>query len=89
MRRIFAVMAVFSVADAKAKFSELLDRAADGETIVISRHGVPIATLQAASKRAPIPYGSVKGRIVGDLTLPQEEIDAFYPPAAKPRIRRR
>lgn len=32
--------------DAKTKLSELLDRVEDGEVIVITRHGSPIATLQ-------------------------------------------
>lgn len=32
--------------DAKTKLSELLDRVEAGESIVITRHGSPIATLQ-------------------------------------------
>ncbi len=32
-------------ADAKARFSELLDRVEQGETIVITRHGKPIARI--------------------------------------------
>lgn len=35
----------FAVAEAKAKFSELLGRAEHGEEIVIKRHGEPIAKL--------------------------------------------
>jgi prevent-host-death family protein len=31
--------------DAKARFSELLDRVEQGETIVITRHGRPIARI--------------------------------------------
>lgn len=33
--------------DAKTRLSELLDRVEHGETIVITRHGVPIARLVA------------------------------------------
>lgn len=32
--------------DAKTKLSELLDRVEHGETVVITRHGTPIATLK-------------------------------------------
>lgn len=35
----------FGVADAKARFSELLARAEAGESILIHRHGRPIAQL--------------------------------------------
>lgn len=35
----------FAAADAKARFSELLDRAAGGEELTISRHGKPVAKL--------------------------------------------
>ena len=31
--------------DAKTRFSELLDRAARGEVITVSRHGVPVVRL--------------------------------------------
>ena len=34
--------------DAKARFSELLDEVERGETVVITRHGKPIAHLQPA-----------------------------------------
>lgn len=35
--------------DARAKFSELIERAAGGEEIVITRHGRPIVRLVAAT----------------------------------------
>jgi prevent-host-death family protein len=38
-------VAEFAVAEAKARFSELLSRAESGETITIKRHGVAVATL--------------------------------------------
>lgn len=37
----------FAVAEAKARFSELLDRAENGEAITIKRHGKPIVKLVA------------------------------------------
>ena len=39
-------MTIYSVADAKNKFSELIDRAQKGEDILITRHGQPAARIQ-------------------------------------------
>jgi prevent-host-death family protein len=50
----------FGVADAKARFSELLARAEAGETIVISRHGRPVAKMVPAGKRELTPDERVK-----------------------------
>ncbi|HEX8262298.1 MAG TPA: type II toxin-antitoxin system prevent-host-death family antitoxin [Allosphingosinicella sp.] len=50
----------FGVADAKARFSELLARAEAGETIVISRHGRPVAKMVSAGKRELTPDERVK-----------------------------
>ncbi len=36
---------VYSAAEAKAQFSALLDRVVAGETIIITRHGKPVARL--------------------------------------------
>lgn len=41
----------FSVADAKARFSELLSRAEAGEEIVIRRHGKDVAKLTPAQPK--------------------------------------
>lgn len=38
-------MPVYGIAEAKAKFSELIDRAARGEEVVIARHGKPVVQL--------------------------------------------
>ena len=39
-------MATYGVAEAKNKFTHLLDRAENGEHVVITRHGKPIAELR-------------------------------------------
>ena len=71
---------------AKARFSELVDRAERGEEIVISRNGKPVARL------APLPrpparrrLGDLAGRIkvAKDLSLPPEIVDAFFAGAAR------
>ena len=54
-----------SLAQAKAKFSELLDRVESGETVVISRHGRPVARLTAVSqpKRPVRPMAAFRARM--------------------------
>ena len=67
---------------AKTNLSRLLDRAAKGEEIVITRNGRPVAKLVAAvPSRKPRKLGSLKGRIrIGkdfDAALPDDILDAF------------
>jgi prevent-host-death family protein len=50
----------FGVADAKARFSELLARAEGGESITISRHGRAVAKLVPAVKRELTPEERLK-----------------------------
>jgi prevent-host-death family protein len=55
-------MTDIGVAEAKRRFSELLDRVADGERIVIERRGRPAVVLvppseEAASGARPAPLG--------------------------------
>jgi antitoxin (DNA-binding transcriptional repressor) of toxin-antitoxin stability system len=40
-------MDMYSVADAQNRLSELIDRAAQGEPVLIARHGRPVAELRA------------------------------------------
>ena len=71
-----------SVYDAKTNLSRLLDRAASGEEVVITRNGRPVAKLVAATPvRKPRKLGLLKGHIrVGkdfDAPLPDDVLDAF------------
>ena len=71
-----------SVYDAKTHLSRLLDRAAAGEEIVITRNGRPVARLVAATPaREPRELGQLKGRIRMrkdfDAPLPDDVLDAF------------
>jgi prevent-host-death family protein len=54
-----------SVAEAKAKFSELLKRAEAGEEIVVTRHGKPVATIAGRTDIEPKKKlrGAMKGKI--------------------------
>ena len=44
-------MGTHSVAEAKNKLPELIDRALKGEDVVITRHGHPVAELKAIPKK--------------------------------------
>ena len=44
-------MASFNVHDAKSNFSRLLDRVLEGEEVLITRNGLPVAELVPARKR--------------------------------------
>jgi prevent-host-death family protein len=66
---------IVNVADAKAHFSELLDRAAAGEEIVIAKAGKPVARLAPLPEREPRPIGVARHwKIPDDLFL--EPMDA-------------
>jgi len=69
--------------EAKTKLSELVDRAAAGEEIVIARHGRPVARLVAYApppgKRRKLGVLAGKGWIADDFDAPlPEEILADF-----------
>jgi prevent-host-death family protein len=63
------VMVKVNVFEAKAKFSEYLERAGRGERIVICRHNKPIAELCAINeaRAEPRPIGPIAGRPTFDV----------------------
>jgi prevent-host-death family protein len=77
-------MASFNVHEARGQFSRLLDRVLEGETVLITRNGVPVAELVPARQR-----GLVLGSDVGDPNynpdapddwcrpMTDDEVDAF------------
>ena len=60
-------MVTVNLAQAKTHLSELLDKVEDGEEIVITRHGKPIANLSAIARpKQPIrPMAVFRGRMPG------------------------
>jgi prevent-host-death family protein len=55
-----------SIAEAKAKFSELVARAQSGEEIVLTRHGKAVATISPLPNQNVQPgslIGAMKGRV--------------------------
>ena len=58
---------------AKTHLSRLLDRAARGEEVVITRHGKPVARLtRVEQRRAPRKLGALRGkiRVAADFDAP-------------------
>ena len=72
--------AQFNVAEAKAKLSELLDRALTGEEIVIARAGKPLVQLTPLAARQPRKPGAWRHwKIPDDIFLEPmdpEDLDA-------------
>lgn len=66
--------ASFNIYEAKSHLSELVERAANGEEIVISKRGKPLARLSPVEREEP-KFGVLKGQ----LTVPPD-FDAPLPP---------
>ena len=79
------VMLKANVFEVKARLSEYLERAAQGERIVICRHNRPVAELRpvTATRTEPRPVGPLPGRSTFDVPssffepLSDEELDAW------------
>lgn len=69
-----------SVAEAKAKFSELVKRVEAGEEITVTRHGKVVARVVPPVKEASLPrIGALKGQvwIADDFDAPLEEFKEY------------
>jgi prevent-host-death family protein len=68
-----------SIAEAKARFASLIDRAQAGEKIIVTRNGKPVACLGPLPKPEPVVFGDLEGLyLADDLSIPEEIIDEFY-----------
>jgi prevent-host-death family protein len=71
-----------NIYDAKTRLSQLVDKAASGEDVIVGRNGKPLVriTRLEASKR-PIRFGVMKGKIKiakdFDAPLPDEVLADF------------
>lgn len=85
-------MTLVNVFEAKTHLSDLLDRAAAGERILICKRNQPVAELRpvVATRTTPRPIGGAKGLVAVSPAffdpLPADETEAFeegavYPPA--------
>lgn len=75
-------MEVVSISDARARLSQLVDKAAAGEDVVVSRNGKPlvcITRLEAHKRR--VTFGLLKGKFAVpadfDAPLPFEVLAGF------------
>lgn len=67
-----------NVAEAKAKLSDLVERAANGEDIIIARSGKPRARLVAIPERTePRRPGALKGKIWYGPDFDEDLTDLF------------
>jgi prevent-host-death family protein len=71
-----------SVHRAKTQLSKLLDMVEDGESVVIERHGRPVAQLVPVRKRRGSPLGAMRGKFTmtegWERALTDEEAEAFW-----------
>ena len=70
-----------SIAQAKAKFSQIIRKAESGESVTITRHGEPVVILHPVQHSPTVPkIGAMKGKIeiADDFDeLPSEFMFAF------------
>lgn len=75
-------MKVTNIHEAKTQFSRLVDRAAEGEEIIIAKAGKPVAKLVAYTKPHPSKRkpGAWKGKvwISPDFDKEDKEIEALF-----------
>lgn len=73
-------MSKVSVAEAKAKFAEILDRAAAGEEIIVTRSGKPVARLMPLAESEPRPFGLCKDwpEVGDEIFEPMSEEDLAW-----------
>lgn len=74
-----SVVGMLNLHEAKAQLSALVERAADGEEIIIGKYGKPMAKLVAFKKPKRKP-GKYKGKIwiSKDFDAPMPDIDAAF-----------
>lgn len=84
---------VLSVAEAKRRFSELIDRVQGGERILVARRGKPVMTLgpvdDAALERRPEPAGlAATAGALADWKDLEEVVEEIYAARRRSRDRR-
>jgi prevent-host-death family protein len=75
-------MGAVNIYEAKTKLSQLVDRAAAGDDVVVSRNGKPLVVItKLEGRRRPIRFGVLKGKVKiapdFDAPLPDEIIAGF------------
>ena len=69
-----------TISEAKAHFAELLKAAEAGETVIVTRHGKPVARIEGIQERETLPrIGALKGQIwtADDFDAPLPMFDEY------------
>ena len=75
-------MDTVNIYDAKTRLAQLVDKAAAGEDVVVSRNGKPLARITRLEQpKRPIRFGVLKGKLIiatdFDAPLPAEMLATF------------
>ena len=75
-------METVDIGDAKTRLSQLVDKAAAGEDVVVSRNGKPLVRItRLQGHRRPIKLGVLKGKLTVpfdfDAPWPDEVVSSF------------
>jgi prevent-host-death family protein len=60
-------MSTYSVAEAKAKLSALIDEAIGGEPVTITRHGHPVVEVRAAARKQSTAKSRPASKVQADI----------------------
>ena len=77
-----ALMKTVNIYEAKTHLSQLVDEAASGEDVIVSRHGKPVARItRLAPAKRRVVFGVLRGKVKVakdfDAPLPPEVLAAF------------
>jgi prevent-host-death family protein len=74
-------METINIYEAKTRLSQLVDKAAAGEDVVVCRNGKPLVRMTRLSKGAPVRFGVLQGKLKiaedFDAPLPPEVLASF------------
>lgn len=68
------IMKQYTASSARERWSEVLDLVQKGESVTITKHGLPIAVLTRAARKHGPELGWAKGTWIAD------DFDTFIPP---------
>jgi prevent-host-death family protein len=70
-----------NIYDAKTRFSQLVDKAASGEDVVVCRNGKPVVRITRLEEKQRLVFGVLKGKLKiapdFDAPLPPDVLASF------------
>ncbi|MEO8937509.1 MAG: type II toxin-antitoxin system prevent-host-death family antitoxin [Burkholderiaceae bacterium] len=65
-------MDIVNIYDAKTRLSQLVDKAAAGDDVIVGRNGKPLVRITRLAGKPPVQFGLLKGkiRIAADFDAP-------------------